>query len=126
MNYLNVKQSLNHTFDDLLCILHAKKNKNLRPLPPTSNMSRGDDLRSYYVVLNCSNLILAPTTNLNLVEFDWNSVDSVLMTNRCIVTLPKMYTVTFGCKKKRTERSQCCKFGASCTEFCKCNGECCT
>ena len=30
---------------------------------------------------------------MNLVQFDWNSVDSVLMPNRCIVTLPKMYTV---------------------------------
>ena len=45
-------------FDDLQYILYTKKNKTLRSLPPTSNMSRGDDLRSYYVNLNCSNLIL--------------------------------------------------------------------
>ena len=62
-------------------------------------MSHGDALRTYYVVLDCSNLILAPDINLNLVEFDWNSVDSVLMLNKFIVTVPKMYTVTFGCKK---------------------------
>ena len=66
-------------------------------------MSHEDDLRSYYVVLNCSNLISAPDTNLNLVEFDWNSVDSVLMPNKFIVTLPKMYTVTFGYKKNALE-----------------------
>ena len=66
-------------------------------------MSHGDDLRSYYVVLNCSNLISAPDTNLNLVEIDWNSVDSVLMPNKCIVILPNMYTVTFGCKKNALE-----------------------
>ena len=86
-------------------------------------MSHGDDLRTYYVVLNCSNLISAPDTNLNLVEFEWNSVDSVLMPNKFIVTLPKMYSVTFGCKKNALEdRCQCCMFGASCTKFCKCNG----
>ena len=103
VDYLNVEQNLNHTFDDLRYILYTKKNKKLRSLPPTSNMSRRDDLRPYYVVLNCSNLISAPDTNLNLVEFDWNSVDSVLMPNKCIVTLPKMYTVTFGCKKNGVE-----------------------
>ena len=44
------------------------------------------------------------------MEFDWNSVDSVLMPNGCTVTLPEMYTVTCGCKKKCTGRSQCSKF----------------
>ena len=29
---------------------------------------------------------------MNPVEFGWNSVDSVLMPNKCIVTLPWMYT----------------------------------
>ena len=53
-------------------------------------MSYGDVLGSHYVVLNCSNLILAPDTNLSLLEFDWNSVDSVLMPNKCNDTLPKM------------------------------------
>ena len=55
----------------------------------------------YYVVSDCSNLISAPDTNLNLVEFDWNSVDSVLIPNKFIVTLLKMYT--FGCKKNALE-----------------------
>ena len=86
-----------NTFDDLQRILYTKKNKALRSLLPTSNMSHGNELRSYYVTLNCSNLISAPDTNLNLVEFDWNSVDSVLLPDKFIVTLPKMYT--FGCKK---------------------------
>ena len=89
------------TFGDFRCILYTKKNKTLRSLPPTSNISHGDELRSYYVVLNCSNLISVPDTNLNLVEFDWNSVDSVLMPNKFIVTLPNMYT--FGCKKNALE-----------------------
>ena len=80
-------------------------------------MSHGDALRTYYVVLNCSNLILAQDINLNLVEFDWNSVDSVLMLNKFIVTVPKMYTVTFGCKKNAKG------FCFSCTKFCKCNRE---
>ena len=66
-------------------------------------MPQGDVLRSHYVVLNCLNLILPPDTNLNPVEFDWNSLDSVLMPNKCTVTLPKMYTVTFGCKKNALE-----------------------
>ena len=90
----------------------TKKNKTLRSLPPTSNMSHGHVLRSNYVVLNCLNLILAPDTSLNLVKLDWNSVDSVLMPNECIVTLPEMYNITCGCKKKCIERCQCCKFGA--------------
>ena len=66
-------------------------------------MSHGDVLRSHYVILNCSNLISAPDTDLNPVEFDWNSVHSVLMPNKCIVTLPKIYTVTLGCKKNALE-----------------------
>ena len=40
---------------------------------------------------------------MNLKEFDSNSIDSVLMPNKLIVTLPKMYTVTFGCKKNVLE-----------------------
>ena len=41
------------------------------------------------------------------------------MPNKCIVTLPEMCTITYGCKKKCTGRCQCIKFGASCTETCK-------
>ena len=59
-------------------------------------MIHGNELRLYYVVLNCSNLISAPDTNLN-----WNSVDSVLIPNKFIVTLPKMYTS--GSKKNALE-----------------------
>ena len=66
-------------------------------------MSHEDDLRSNYVVLNCSNLISVPETNFNLVKFDWNSVDSVLMPNKCVVTLPKACNVTFRCKKNALE-----------------------
>ena len=90
-----------NTFDDLRCIFYTKKNETLRSLPPTSNVSHGDELRSYYVVLNFSNLISTPDNNLSLVEFDWNSVDSVLMPNKFVVTPPKMYT--FGCKKDALE-----------------------
>ena len=91
-------------------------------------MSRGHILRSHYVVLICSNLISAPDTNWNPMEFSCNSsIDSILMPNKCIVKLPEMYTVTCGCKKKYTGRCQCNKFGSSCTGFCKCNEEeCCT
>ena len=89
-------------------------------------MSHGHIFRSHDVVLICSNLISAPDTNLNPAEFGGNSVDSVLMSNKCIVTLPEMYTVTCGCKKKRTGRCQCSKRRASCTGLCKCNGQCCT
>ena len=32
-------------------------------------------------------MISAPEINLNPVEFYWNSVDSVLMPNECIITL---------------------------------------
>ena len=92
------------TFNHLRYILYTKKKKTLWFLPPTSNMSQGHILRSHYVVLICSNLISAPDTNLNPVEFDWNSVDSVLMPNKCIVALQEMYTVTCGCKKKCTGR----------------------
>ena len=116
------------TFDDLRYILYTKKNKTLRSLPPTSNMSHGHVLRSHYVVLNCSNLISAPGTNLNRMKFDWNSVDSVLMPNKRMVPLPKMYIVTCSSQKKCSGRCQCSKFGTSCSELCKCNGEeeCCT
>ena len=78
------------------------KNKTSWSLSPTSSMSRGHILRSHYVILICSSLISAPDSNWNPVEFSWNSVDSVLMPNKCIVTLPEMSTVTWGCKKKYT------------------------
>ena len=48
-------------------------------------------------------MISTPDTNLNLVEFDWNSIDLVLMPNKCIFVLPKLYTVTFDCKKNALE-----------------------
>ena len=38
-------------------------------------------------------MISAPDINLNPVKFDLNSVDSVLMPNECVITLPEMYTV---------------------------------
>ena len=60
----------------------------------------GHILRLHYVILVCSNLILAADNNFNPVEFDWNSVDSVLMPNECIIALPEMCTVTCGCRKK--------------------------
>ena len=56
--------------------------------------------RSHYFVLICSNLISIPETNSNPLEFDWNSVDSELLLNKCIVTLIEMYSITCGCKKK--------------------------
>ena len=91
------------------------------------DMSHEHVLRLHYVVLNCSNLILAPGTNLSPVEFDWNSVASVFIPNKCIVKLPEMYNVTCDCKKKCTGKCQCSMFSASCLEFCKCNREeCCT
>ena len=36
------------------------------------------------------------------MEFGWNSVDLVLLPNKCIITLPEIYTVTCGCKAKCT------------------------
>ena len=108
-----------NTFNNLRYIPYPKKNKKLWSWPPTSNMSHKHILRSHYVVLICSNLISAPDTNLNPAEFGWNSVDSILMPNKCIVTLLEIYTVTCGCKKKCTGRCQCSKFSASCTKFCK-------
>ena len=39
----------------------------------------GPIFRSHYVILICLDLILASDTKLNPVEFDWNSVDSVLL-----------------------------------------------
>ena len=83
-------------------------------------VTHGYILRSHYFVLICSNLISIPETNLNPVEFGQNSVDSVLLPKKYIVTLPDMYTVPCGWKKKCTARCQCTKFGASCAEFCKC------
>ena len=38
-------------------------------------------------------MISAPDINMNSVKFDWNLVDSVLMSNEYIITLPEMYTV---------------------------------
>ena len=57
-------------------------------MPLTSNISHRHILRSIYVNLIGSNLILAPESNP--VEFGRNSVDSVLLPNKCIVTLPEM------------------------------------
>ena len=98
------------TFDVFRYILYTKKNETSRSLPPTSNMSHGHILRSHYVVLICLNLISVPDINLNLVEFDWNSVDSVSMPNKCIVTLQKMYTVACGCQKNAREDVQAANF----------------
>ena len=90
-------------------------------------MSHGHIIRSLYVDLICSSLISGQENNLNPVGFGWNSVDSVLLPNKCIVTLPEMYTVTCSCKKKCSARCQCSKFNALCAEFCKCiREECCT
>ena len=61
-------------------------------------MSHGDILRSIYVNLICSNLILAPGNNLNPVEGSRFSVDSVLL------------PVTCSCKKKCTAIYQCSNF----------------
>ena len=47
-------------------------------------------LSSHYVVLICSNLISIPDAYLNFVVFGWSLVDSVLMSNECIVTLPEI------------------------------------
>ena len=63
-------------------------------------MSHGHIRRSHYVILIFTNLISAAGSYLNPVEFGWNSAESVLMPNKYIVTLPEMYTVTCGCKKK--------------------------
>ena len=41
-------------------------------------------------------MMSAPDISLILVKFDWNSVDSVLMSTECIITLPEMYIVTCG------------------------------
>ena len=82
-----------------LCFLLLKKLndkfKMLSDMPFCFNLKI---MLSHYVVLICSNLTLAQDTNLNPVEFGWNSVDSVLMSNKCIVTLPETCTVTYGCK----------------------------
>ena len=79
----------------------------------TSNISDGHILRSH-VVLICLNLISTSGINFSPVEFGWNSVDSILMSNKCIAALPEMYTVTCGCKKKITGRCHCSKFGTPC------------
>ena len=66
----------------------------LLSLPPTSNMSHRHIIRSNYFVLICSNLISGTKANYNPVKFGENSVDSVLLPNKCIITLPEMYSVT--------------------------------
>ena len=115
------------TSHDLQNILYTKKNKTLWYLPSTFNTSHGHVRGSQYVVLIYSNLILTPNTSFNPVEFGWNSVDSVLMPSKFIVTLPEMYTATCEYKEKYTRRCQCSKSAALSTEFCICNGEeCCT
>ena len=65
-------------------------------------MPHEDILRSHYAALIWADLISAPDYCLNLVESGWNSVESVLIPNKHIVTLPEMYTVTCGCKKNCT------------------------
>ena len=75
-----------NAFDYLRYIFYTKKNKTAWSLPPTSNISHGYIFRSFYVDLICWNVILKPE------EFGRNSVYSVLLSNRCIVTLPEMYT----------------------------------
>ena len=87
-----------NTFDDLVYILYTRRTKryDFYHLLLICHMNIFSD----HIVLICSNLISAPDTNLNPVEFGWNSVDSVLMPNKCIVKLPQMYTVTCGCKQK--------------------------
>ena len=67
-------------------------------------MSHGYILKSHYFVLICSILISVPKTNLNPVEFSLNSADSVLLPNKCIVTLPEIYTVTCDCNKQCTTK----------------------
>ena len=64
-------------------------------------------LRSHNVVLIFSNLILTPDSNLNPVEFGWNSVDSLW----CPINISLYCTVTCGHRKNCT--------GAQCAEFCK-------
>ena len=63
-----------------------KEEQNIMIFATTSNMSHGYIFRSLYVDLICWNVILKPE------EFGRNSVDSVLLSNRCIVTLLEMYT----------------------------------
>ena len=112
------------TFNDLRYILYTKKNKTLRSLPPTSNLSHGHTLRSHYVVFICSNLIPAPDTNLNPIG--WNSVDSVLIPINVSLNY-HICTLLFVATRRKCTRYQCSKFGASCTVSCKCNEEeCCT
>ena len=69
-------------------------------LAPIPNMSHGHIQRSHYVVLICSSMTSAPDSNLSPLEFGWNSVNSVLIPNKYIVTLPEMHTVTCGYKRK--------------------------
>ena len=89
---------------NLRYILYIKKNKTVWFLPPISNTSHGHILRSLYFDLISSDMISAPETNSNPVEFGRNSVDSVLLPDKCILTLPEMYTVICGCKKKCTAK----------------------
>ena len=78
-------------------------------MPPTSDMSNGNILKSLYFDFIYSNLISASENNLNPVEFGWNSVNSVLMPNKCIGTLPEMYTLTCDCKKKKKKKKNALK-----------------
>ena len=55
-------------------------------------------------ILFCSNLISTPDTNLNPVEFGWNSVDSVLMINKFTVILPEITLLLVVSRKKCTGR----------------------
>ena len=81
----------------------------------------------HHGLLISSNLILTPDTNFIPVEFGWNSVYSVLMPDKFIVTLPEMYTVTCAARKKSLKDFSAASFGTSCTAFCKSIGEkCCT
>ena len=87
-----------YTFNYSRHIFYTKKNKTLWSLPPTSNISHGHFLRSHCVVFIYSNLISAPDSDLNPVEFGWDSVDSLLMPNKYIIRLIEMHSVTYGCK----------------------------
>ena len=60
---------------------------------------------------------------MNHVGFELSSVDSLLLPDKCTFVSQEMHIVTCGCKKKCTGRCQCSKFGVSCTECYKYNGD---
>ena len=62
-------------------------------------MWHGHILRSLYIDLICS----ATEKNFNPVEFGWNSVDSVLMTNKCIGTVPWCTLLVVAARKNALE-----------------------